>query len=267
MWSKAWLQSIATHLLIALLLLGVHSFTSDSYVVKGVKVHLTTGNLGGHGQGGRFKAVQSGTDSPSQNMTEQEKSTEKMNRKQKRSEKVHTPLQTNRDTISGEFMRERQAISKDMQNTESSSGFAGVRGSSGQGYAEFGTRSGHGGEGAGQSIGSGPHFGSGFYANGDGSYTATDLNGIDYTILKEVYPSYPEKAQDAMYTNTVIAKAKMIVGLDGSVESVEILNDLPNLGFREATIQSLKAWRFAPITYKGVPIKVEFRKQIRFIPN
>lgn len=273
-WSSAWVKSLATHVGIIILLIGIHLLvTTESYVAKGVKVRISTGSQGGHGQGGRYAAIQSGENIPREDVKERRRVGDGIYGGEKMKsyvDKIFTPLRTNRDTSLGvsdeKFSNEKVKTQFETEGT-SNPGSEGLRGSSGKGVADFGSNTGNGGEGAGNSYGSGPFSGSGFYANGDGTYTATSLEGIEYTILKEVYPAYPERARDAMYTSTVVAKAKFIVGLDGSVETVEILNQLPNLGFKEATIKAIKSWRFAPIQYEGVPIKVEFRKQIRFIPN
>lgn len=296
-WSKAWLKSIAVHILVAILVMGVSYLSMPKQIVaKGVKVRLGGGNLGGHGQGGRFIAPQTGDAIPTHDILEampvsknpnpgsRKKSSIDNNLEKK---KTVTPLTTSRDTMSGvlgtddEKRTDGDVIKNDKTMNEGSNsgesdfdgegdgtgGVEGTRGSNGMGTAPYGMSYGNGGDGNGYGYGSGPFSGTGFYSNGDGTYTATSPDGLEFEILTEVYPSYPVQAEEAAYTRIVIARAKFIVGLDGSVESVELLNDLPNLGFAEATISSLRQWRFTPIKYKGIPIKVEFTKQIRFVPN
>jgi TonB family protein len=118
------------------------------------------------------------------------------------------------------------------------------------------------GAGAGKDV-----FGNGdFGDNGDGTYTALNSSGISYTILSEIEAIYPEEARAIGYSRTVSVEAKILVGLDGSVESIEILSSAPNLGFTEAAKTSLQEMKFAPIYYKGHNIKMYFKKTIHFRP-
>lgn len=118
------------------------------------------------------------------------------------------------------------------------------------------------GSGAGKDI-----FGNGdFGDNGDGTYTALNSSGISYTILSETEAIYPDEARSIGYSSTVSVEAKILVGLDGSVESIEILNSVPNLGFTEAAKTSLQEMKFAPIYYNGHNIKMYFKKTIHFRP-
>lgn len=118
------------------------------------------------------------------------------------------------------------------------------------------------GSGAGKDI-----FGNGdFGDNGDGTYTALNSSGISYTILSETEAIYPDEARSIGYSRTVSVEAKILVGLDGSVESIEILNSVPNLGFTEAAKTSLQEMKFAPIYYNGHNIKMYFKKTIHFRP-
>ncbi len=123
------------------------------------------------------------------------------------------------------------------------------------------------GTGAGEGDGNNPFAGSGFLDNGDGTYTAGSPDGIDYKIIQAVDPVYPQEAIDAFYNKGVTVQVRFVVGLNGYVESIEILNEIPNLGFAQATRQALQQWRFEPITYKGITIKCVFRKNFRFYPK
>lgn len=108
--------------------------------------------------------------------------------------------------------------------------------------------------------------GPGFIDNGDGTYTAPSADGIDYTVLADANASYPEEARDIGYASEVDVTADLLVGLDGSVESVNILTSAPNLGFREEAERAFWNMRFAPVYYNGVNIKMHFQKTIRFMP-
>ena len=136
----------------------------------------------------------------------------------------------------------------------------------GDGVGE-GSGSGNGaGEGDGSGNGTGGGLGAGFIDNGDGSYTAPDASGIDYQILQDARAVYPDEARSIGYAKTVSVTAHILVGLDGSVESVSILSNPPNLGFREAAESALWQMRFSPMTYEGHPVKVPFEKTIYFQP-
>lgn len=123
------------------------------------------------------------------------------------------------------------------------------------------------GANSGTGSGSGNDFGSGeFGTNADGTYTALDSQGISYTILSDPEALYPDEARSIGYNRTVSVEAKILVGLNGYVEKVEIFNNAPNLGFREAAEAALQAMRFAPIYYRGHNIKMYFVKTIHFQP-
>ena len=145
---------------------------------------------------------------------------------------------------------------------------AGEGSGSGNGAGEgSGSGSGNGaGEGDGSGNGTGGGLGAGFIDNGDGSYTAPDASGIDYQILQDARAVYPDEARSIGYAKTVSVTALILVGLDGSVESVSILSNPPNLGFREAAESALWQMRFSPMTYEGHPVKVPFEKTIYFQP-
>lgn len=124
------------------------------------------------------------------------------------------------------------------------------------------------GSGSGSANGSGANgFGDNFASNGDGTYTALSPAGIDYQILAAPEPSYPEEARALGYSRSIRVEAELLVGLNGQVETVQILNSVPNLGFREAAKHALLNWRFAPIYYQGVNIKMRFTKNIYFDPQ
>lgn len=128
--------------------------------------------------------------------------------------------------------------------------------------SEAGTANQSQGQGAGQGI-----FGNGnFLANGDGSYTALQAAGIAYTIIRDADAKYPEEARSLGYSRVVSVQAKILVGLDGYVENVEILNSVPNLGFKESALKALRNMQFAPIYYQNHNVKMYFTKKIYFQP-
>lgn len=121
--------------------------------------------------------------------------------------------------------------------------------------------------GTGSNSGEGIFDGGGFSANGDGTYTALSADGISYKIVRDEDAVYPDEARSIGYSRNVSVQAKLLVGLDGGVEQVEILNSVPNLGFRESAIKALREMQFAPIYYKNHNIKMYFIKTIHFQPS
>jgi TonB family protein len=117
-----------------------------------------------------------------------------------------------------------------------------------------------------QEAGNGMFSNGNFLSNGDGSYTALDAEGISYTIIRDADAKYPEEARSIGYSRVVSVQAKILVGLDGFVENVEIVNSVPNLGFKESAIQALRKMQFAPIYYKNHNVKMYFIKKIYFQP-
>lgn len=125
-----------------------------------------------------------------------------------------------------------------------------------------GAASAAGGSGTGKAAG----LGDGFSDNGDGSYTAASAAGISYQILRDAEAYYPEEARSLGYAATVSVTGRVLVGTDGSIESVRILTDAPKLGFRQAAEEAFWRMRFAPIVYQGYPIKLWFEKTLIFQP-
>lgn len=104
-----------------------------------------------------------------------------------------------------------------------------------------------------------------FSINSDGSYTALGSSGISYTILQDANPKYPKEAKSLGYTKVVKVQVRLLVGLDGQVESAEILNThLPDLGFKEEAVKAIKKMTFKPIIYQGQRIKMYFKKTVIF---
>lgn len=129
-----------------------------------------------------------------------------------------------------------------------------------------GNGSGNGqGDGSGTGSGSGNDlFGSGFARGADGIYTALSADEVDYTILSAPDPIYPETAYEAGYTRTVQVQVRLYVDTDGSITQVEFLDTPPDLGFREEIEKIIYQWRFAPLYYRGQPIRLHFLKTFRF---
>jgi outer membrane biosynthesis protein TonB len=138
--------------------------------------------------------------------------------------------------------------------------------SAGTAGSSSGEGGGDGGNASGESSGSGSGMPGSFESDGNGVYTATSPDGLDYTILQDANASYPAEARDIGYAEEVAVTGDILVGLDGSVIGVTILNDVPDLGFREEAERAFWQMRFAPIYYNGVNIQMHFQKTIHFIP-
>lgn len=123
-------------------------------------------------------------------------------------------------------------------------------------------------EGSGVGTGTGDFFGSGnFIDNGDGTYTASGSGGIPYKIKHEETPKYPRTARDLGFNRVVSVRIRFLVGLDGRVESAEVLTKkTPDLGFREVALEAIRKMEFEPIVYRGRNIKMYFVKRIVFQP-
>ena len=123
-------------------------------------------------------------------------------------------------------------------------------------------------EGSGVGTSTGDFFGAGnFIDNGDGTYTASGSGGIPYKIKHEETPKYPRTARDLGFNRVVSVRIRFLVGLDGRVESAEVLTKkTPDLGFREAALEAIRKMEFEPIVYRGRNIKMYFVKRIVFQP-
>lgn len=109
-------------------------------------------------------------------------------------------------------------------------------------------------------------LGAGFVDNGDGTYTANANAMLSYRIIRDAKVVYPEEARSIGYAKTVVVHARILVGVNGKVEVVQIVSRTPNLGFKEAAESALWNMQFAPIIYKGYKIKMYFQKTIYFQP-
>lgn len=91
-----------------------------------------------------------------------------------------------------------------------------------------------------------------------------NIDGIKYKILKSKDPEYPSLAKKFKITEKVVVKAKFLVGLNGDVEKIEILEGPDKFGFKNAVRGSLEEWKFTPVEYKGEIIKLYFYKEFVF---
>lgn len=135
-----------------------------------------------------------------------------------------------------------------------------------------GTGSGNGsgdadGDGRGTGEGAGDGLGAGFSLGGDGVYTASDGSGVDYTLLRDAEGRWPDEAKTVGYAKVVRVNVRILVDTDGSIADVSVMNDAPNLGFKEEAVRAAYNMRFAPIYYQGHNIRMYMVKPIEFYPQ
>ncbi|MDQ6799697.1 MAG: TonB family protein [Acidobacteriota bacterium] len=73
-------------------------------------------------------------------------------------------------------------------------------------------------------------------------------------VLRRVYPDYPEDQQLAGLQDTVVIR--YIIGTDGWIKELNILQHAKQKAFDEATIKALREWRFRPLMQDGRAIEV-----------
>jgi protein TonB len=94
-----------------------------------------------------------------------------------------------------------------------------------------------------------------------GAYDIGEIDG-PLTPLAQAPPVYPLRAKQMGIQGWV--KVKFIVNEEGGVESIEILDAQPERIFERSVIRCVSAWRFAPGTVEGVPVRTQVMTTIRF---
>lgn len=103
-----------------------------------------------------------------------------------------------------------------------------------------------------------------FSVGTDGSFIASSSEGIEYQIITQKEPLYPQQAKKIRYSKVVVVKVKFLVGLNGDIEDIKIIKSHSKLGFDKAVTDALREWKFNPIFYKNKNIKVYFTKSFIF---
>lgn len=74
-------------------------------------------------------------------------------------------------------------------------------------------------------------------------------------LIKSVTPTYPPFAQRMQFTGEV--RLRVLVGIDGSIEKVQILEVTHRgVGFEKAAEDAVRRWRYRPATKDGVKVRV-----------
>ncbi len=79
-------------------------------------------------------------------------------------------------------------------------------------------------------------------------------------VVRAVKPDYPQIAQDAGVSGTVLLQ--VLVGRDGRVEDVKVVRSIPLLD--GAAAEAARRWRFRPALVSGRPVRVWVALPVRF---
>lgn len=80
--------------------------------------------------------------------------------------------------------------------------------------------------------------------------------------MSRVAPSFPSRARSKGITGYVTVS--MLVGPDGSVQDMSVLEATPSGVFEESAMAALRQWRFQPATYEGRNVATRVRQTLRF---
>jgi len=80
--------------------------------------------------------------------------------------------------------------------------------------------------------------------------------------VSRVSPDYPERARRSGIEGRV--NARLLIGADGRVERVRLVDSKPEGVFDEVALASLKEWSFEPATYQGQPVRVWASQTVGF---
>lgn len=77
-----------------------------------------------------------------------------------------------------------------------------------------------------------------------------------------VSPAYPPRARAKGVQGYV--KLKLLVGSDGSVLEVQVIDSRPRGVFEGAATAAIRRWQFTPALYRGKPVKLWVTQTMRF---
>jgi TonB family protein len=81
-------------------------------------------------------------------------------------------------------------------------------------------------------------------------------------VMKRVYPDYPEDQRLAGLQDMVVIR--YIIGTDGWIKELNILQHAKQKAFDDATIRALREWRFKPLIQDGHAIEVVHELTVYF---
>ncbi len=94
-----------------------------------------------------------------------------------------------------------------------------------------------------------------------GVYSAVPAGGTQPRETDRVVPRYPPSARRANVEGAVVVRG--IVRVDGTIDNVEVIKDLP-YGLGDEARRAVSRWRFRPATYRGEPIDVYYTVTVNF---
>jgi periplasmic protein TonB len=83
-------------------------------------------------------------------------------------------------------------------------------------------------------------------------------------LIYRVEPQYTEEARSAKLAGTVILK--IVVDEQGNAENIEVTKSLDE-GLDQKAVEAVRAWRFAPGTKDGEPVRVVASVEVNFRLN
>jgi TonB family protein len=94
-----------------------------------------------------------------------------------------------------------------------------------------------------------------------GIYSAVPPGGTQPQEIDRVIPRYPAAARRANIQGSAVVRG--IVRRDGTIDNVEVIQDLPQ-GLGEEARRAVSRWRFRPATFRGEPIDVYYTVTVNF---
>jgi protein TonB len=116
-------------------------------------------------------------------------------------------------------------------------------------------------DGSGLDAGADQGGGGGGGGGGDVDPVVITADMIKPTLLVKVEPTYPNVARIARLSGRVTISA--VIGLDGNVESAEVLASTSSL-FSDTAIAAVRKWRYRPALMNGKPVRVYFTVVVDF---
>jgi protein TonB len=115
--------------------------------------------------------------------------------------------------------------------------------------------------------GNGPAIGGGGGFGGDAGTLVGQKTSVDRpprAVLKSA-PEFPQEARTRGVSGFV--ELKILVGLNGTIESVQVERSEPAGFFDQAAMQAVKQWRFEPGISKGQAVAAWTTQRIKFELN
>lgn len=80
--------------------------------------------------------------------------------------------------------------------------------------------------------------------------------------VQQAAPQPPARARQKGISGVVLVS--LLIGVDGRVQDVDVLESRPTGVFDEAAITAVKQWRYTPAQYQGEPVPLRIDVPIRF---